>query len=473
MRRHLSSSPSDRNARGARRCGRCAMMAVHGASTTREATARRTKVAVCVLPPVDEEGSDFSSQSASARPISTPSSVRCLGNGVVVVSDDSTWNETEFTFDSVFGAAGSLRETHHGDTSTETTHDDSHSRVADIARHLFVDVGEPALDLVWAGHDVGVVCLGHSSSGTRQLMRGDGLLDTENNTDDEHGLLPKFCKSLFQKIEQEKQKGSPGETRVEVRMSSVRNDKARDLLAASQSGGMHPHHLHQSSVRVTSLHIMRKVLRDAFEKQEDAASESHVLCQIVMTRFFEKPPCKDSAATRGGALAAAHAAPVISTTTFVELMGLELRDEDASLADFVLAVETLADAGDAKSSPTKKSTPKKSPFETAHPPTIPTIDFDAVPVAGVKSTLTELLKHTVLGGCCANFVVATVTSVDGNVKNTLATLAFAKLFRKVVRAFPTHHAPPLRLATLVPEGTGITSAHCHDCSARLRATVYS
>ena len=105
---------------------------------------------------------------------------------------------------------------------------------ADAAAHrhtrarLFADVGVPALDAAWRGHNVGVFAVGHSDAGARHAMRGDepSLEPSLNAARAADGLLPRFVDALFGRVEKEREMASGAVTRVDASFVEVRGDRA-------------------------------------------------------------------------------------------------------------------------------------------------------------------------------------------------------------------------------------------------------
>ena len=414
-----------------------AQMAVpHGAQML-EPTMQRVKVAVCVQP-FETRNSDFNN--SSSRPTSNVSAVRSLGGGRLAVSDAKSWNAEEFAVDYVYGA---VEASDVASSGASETHDAAEHEPTHVNTKLWQDVGAPALDAAWAGHNVGVVAVGHTGSGRKHAMRGDSLgsdndINRNNYNSDTRGLVPRFVEALFGRIDEQKSNGSNGEARVELVATAVHNERCKDLLR-DRVNAISPTTGQSTAVRVNSLEQMNSLLKDAYDalERKNISQNSHVVCRLHLTRFTEKVPVKESAVTRAGALTAAHAAPTVSVVTFVEVVGLERKGMDGSLEDFCATVEVLAKTpknllgkklSDASTGYGQTTGKQSDASATGY---VKTIDFSALDPPKYQSSLCGLLKDTVLGGVCTTFVVAAVTPFDKNVTQTLDTLRLASLFRKV------------------------------------------
>ena len=182
----------------------------------------RVKVAVCVQP-LDVAEGNFAAYDSS-RPSASGCAVQALGSGRLAVSDASTWNTEEFAFDHVYGA---FERTKGGVDMSADAAAHRHTRA-----RLFADVGVPALDAAWRGHNVGVFAVGHSGAGARNALLGDDAsLHAHDTSRVLNGLLPRFVDALFARVEKEREMNTGAVTRIDASFVEVRGDRARDLCA--------------------------------------------------------------------------------------------------------------------------------------------------------------------------------------------------------------------------------------------------
>ena len=396
-------------------------MALEPSASDRPAMSR-VKVAVCVQPLDAAEGDIAASD--SSRPSASGCAVQALGSGRLAVSDASTWNTEEFAFDHVYGA---FERTKGGVDMSADAAAHRHTRA-----RLFADVGVPALDAAWRGHNVGVFAVGHSGAGARHAMRGDDAIpQTADASRAANGLLPRFVDALFARVEKEREMASGAVTRVDASFVEVRGDRARDLCAHETGSANIVNTTGPVRVRVDSAEKMHRLLRGALEQAatpgasaEDPEDErnprdappsskvaskvpvtTHFVARVTLTRFLRGVPAKTLAATRAGALEAARDAPLVSEATLVELCGFERARADDSLRELVEAVSSAANGVEAA---TKKEKADKR-----------------------EAPLSRLARRCRPGGDAMTWVVAAVSPRDDDADATLATLRFASAFRNV------------------------------------------
>ena len=411
----------------------------------------RVKVAVCVQPLDAAEGNDAASD--SSRPSASGCAVQALGSGRLAVSDASTWNTEEFAFDHVYGA---FERTKGGVDMTADAAAHRHTRA-----RLFADVGVPALDAAWRGHNVGVFAVGHSDAGARHAMRGDepSLEPSLNAARAADGLLPRFVDALFGRVEKEREMASGAVTRVDASFVEVRGDRARDLCARETGSASIVTTTAPTRVRVDSADAMRRVLRGALERSAtmgnqsrlwvppgvgasdgaplgddpsrrapDASVTTHFVARITLTRFLRRVPAKSLAATRAGALEAARDAPLVSEVTLVELCGFERAGADDSLRELVEAARSAANGGGSvRQTETETETTRSRDESGASSRN----QNQRRVVTKKQAPLWRLARRCAPGGDATIWLVAAVSPRDADTDATLATLRFASTFRNV------------------------------------------
>ena len=363
----------------------------------------------------------------SSRPSASGCAVQALGSGRLAVSDASTWNTEEFAFDHVYGA---FERTKGGVDMSADAAAHRHTRA-----RLFADVGVPALDAAWRGHNVGVFAVGHSGAGARHAMRGDDAIpQTADASRAANGLLPRFVDALFARVEKEREMATGAVTRVDASFVEVRGDRARDLCAHETGSANIVNTTGPVRVRVDSAEKMRRLLRGALEQAatpgasaEDPEDErnpretlapsskvaskvpvtTHFVARVTLTRFLRGVPAKTLAATRAGALEAARDAPLVSEATLVELCGFERARADDSTRELVEAVSSAANG--------VETATKKADKKTLHR----------------EAPLSRLTRRCRPGGDAMTWVVAAVSPRDDDADATLASLRFASAFRNV------------------------------------------
>ena len=407
-----------------------ATMALEPSASDRPAMSR-VKVAVCVQPLDAAEGDIAASD--SSRPSASGCAVQALGSGRLAVSDARTWNTEEFAFDHVYGA---FERTKGGVDMTADAAAHRHTRA-----RLFADVGVPALDAAWRGHNVGVFAVGHSGAGARNAMLGDDAsLHAHDTSRVLNGLLPRFIDALFGRVEKEREMNTGAVTRIDASFVEVRGDRARDLCAHETGSANIVNTTGPVRVRVDSKEKMHRLLRSALEQRfgagargateastdepaddfasRDAPNEtgspvtSHFVARVTLTRFLRSVPAKTLAATRAGALEAARDAPLVSEATLVELCGFERARADDSLKELVEAVSSAAAASLHRE---KRDDTKPTP----------------APARVTREAPLLRLARRCLGGDAMTWVVAAVSPRDADVDATRATLRFASTFRNV------------------------------------------
>ena len=413
-------------------------MALEPSASERPAMSR-VKVAVCVQP---LDAAENNAASDVSRPSASGCAVQALGSGRLAVSDASTWNTEEFAFDHVYGA---YERTKGGVDMTADAAAHRHTRA-----RLFADVGVPALDAAWRGHNVGVFAVGHSDASARRAMRGDEpSLDAPDAARTADGLLPRFLDALFGRVENERDAASGAETRVDVSFAETRGDLTRDLCARETGSANIATVTAPARVRVHSADAMRRVLRDALARSETSSRArasapdapravaagagadrprsarstttppraTHFVARVTLTRFPRGAPARTLAATPAGALEAARGATTVGEAIFVEPCGLERARADDSLRELVEAVFAAARGVETA---TTETTPNREKRETP---------------------LSRLARLCLPGGDAMTWLVAAVSPRDADVDATLATLRFASAFRNV-RFVSRRHADP-------------------------------
>ncbi|XP_040263663.1 kinesin-like protein KIF14 [Bufo bufo] len=241
---------------------------------------------------------------------------------------------------------------------------------------------------------------------------------------EELGIIPRFCESLFSKIQPAKQKVS---FHLEMSYFEVYNEKIHDLLVFKADNGQkkqplrvreHPlmgPYVEDLSTNVVSsfpdiqswLELGNKQRATAATGMNDKSSRSHSVFTLIMTQT--KTEIVDGEE---------HDHRVTSRINLVDLAGSErctsAKTSGERLKEGVSINKSLLTLGKVISALSESSQMKKKIF---------------IPYR--ESVLTWLLKES-LGGNSKTAMIATVSPAISNVEETLSTLRYAKQARLII-----------------------------------------
>ncbi|KAJ2638093.1 hypothetical protein GGF40_001905 [Coemansia sp. RSA 1286] len=291
---------------------------------------------------------------------------------------------------------------------------------------VFNDIGEAVLGHALSGYHCCVFAYGQTGSGKSYTMMGGSGHDA--------GLIPRICKSLFDKISQDQQQQAS--YHVEVSYLEIYNERVRDLLNPHQGAGgslrvrehpsLGPYVEDLSKAAVDSYgavleHMSQgnKARTVAATNMNEASSRSHAVFTIVVTR---RTSSVNESAEKGEEQQ--QVTERVSRISLVDLAGSERADStmatgvrlkegakiNQSLAALGKVISALADR--AKHTHADAKAIRRQSF-------VPYRD----------SVLTWLLKDS-LGGNSRTFMIATISPADYS--ETLSTLRYADRAKRIV-----------------------------------------
>ncbi|CAM9879506.1 unnamed protein product, partial [Choristocarpus tenellus] len=128
---------------------------------------------------------------------------------------------------------------------------------------VFKDIGEACLEQVMAGFNCTVIAYGQTGSGKSYTMMGTGDVFDGDIPEEDHGIIPRLCSRLFNRLEEEgrnssnwvqrqqspvigeeeeeeeKRRGHLGGVKftVEASYAEIYNETVRDLFNPKSGGG--------------------------------------------------------------------------------------------------------------------------------------------------------------------------------------------------------------------------------------------
>uniref|UniRef100_H3C923 Kinesin family member 13Bb n=1 Tax=Tetraodon nigroviridis TaxID=99883 RepID=H3C923_TETNG len=289
---------------------------------------------------------------------------------------------------------------------------------------VFQCLGESLLDNAFMGYNACIFAYGQTGSGKSYTMMG---------SEEQPGLIPRLCSSLFSRILQEAQEGES--FTVEVSYMEIYNEKVRDLL--DPKGSRHALRVREHNVfgpyvdglshlAVASYKDIESLMSEGNKSRTVAAtnmneesSRSHAVFNVILTHTLMDL----QSGTRG---------EKVSKLSLVDLAGSERAAKtgaagerlkegsniNKSLSTLGLVISALADQGAGKN---------KNKF-------VPYRD----------SVLTWLLKDS-LGGNSRTAMVATISPAADNYDETLSTLRYADRAKSIVNHAVVNEDPNARI----------------------------
>ncbi|XP_074540625.1 kinesin-like protein KIF13B isoform X2 [Halichoeres trimaculatus] len=289
---------------------------------------------------------------------------------------------------------------------------------------VFQSLGESLLDNAFLGYNACIFAYGQTGSGKSYTMMG---------SEEQPGLIPRLCSSLFSRTVQEAQEGE-GFT-VEVSYMEIYNEKVRDLLDPKgnrQTLRVREHKVFGpyvdglSRLAVASYKDIQSLMSEGNKSRTVAAtnmneesSRSHAVFNIILTHTLMD-------------LKSGTSGEKVSKLSLVDLAGSERAAKtgaagerlkegsniNKSLSTLGLVISALADQGAGKN---------KNKF-------VPYRD----------SVLTWLLKDS-LGGNSRTAMVATISPSADNYDETLSTLRYADRAKSIVNHAVVNEDPNARI----------------------------
>eukprot|EP00050_Salpingoeca_kvevrii_P017337 m.64241 g.64241 ORF g.64241 m.64241 type:complete len:1733 (-) comp7505_c0_seq1:232-5430(-) len=322
-----------------------------------------------------------------------------------------------------------------GATSAERTFTYDHSFWSTIREDahyadqelVFSKIGAGALDNAFQGYNACIFAYGQTGSGKSYTMMGP---------DDDKGLIPRLCDSMFAQIEANSDEHL--KFKVEVSYMEIYNEKVHDLLGdmrGKKSLKVREHKIlgpyveGLTKLAVKDFSTIAALIDEGNKSRTVAAtnmnaesSRSHAVFNIILTQSQFDPVSK-------------HTGEKVSKISLVDLAGSERisktgaegdRRKEASninksLTTLGLVISALADMAKAQAAGKKKTF-------------VPYRD----------STLTWLLKDN-LGGNSKTIMVATISPAADNYDETVSTLRYADRAKRIVNHAVVNEDPNARL----------------------------
>ncbi|KAI1850613.1 hypothetical protein JX266_003895 [Neoarthrinium moseri] len=279
--------------------------------------------------------------------------------------------------------------------------------------NLHDDLGKPLLDNAFGGYNNCIFAYGQTGSGKSYSMMGYGK---------EHGIIPKICQDMFQRITQ-LQEDKTLKCTVEVSYLEIYNERVRDLLNPSTKGNLKvrehpstgPYVEDLAKLVVTSFqdieHLMdegNKARTVAATNMNETSSRSHAVFTLMLTqKKFDtetKMEMEKQAKISLVDLAGSERATSTGATGARLKEGAEI---NRSLSTLGRVIAALADLSTGKK---KKGAGGQVPYR--------------------DSVLTWLLKDS-LGGNSMTAMIAAISPADINYDETLSTLRYADSAKRI------------------------------------------
>ena len=323
--------------------------------------------------------------------------------------------------------ASSLRDNHHDFTFDYSYWSlDAKDDHFATQEQVFNDLGTDVVDSAFEGYNACVFAYGQTGSGKTFTMMG-------NSSDpDLQGLVPRICKSLFNRMKVGQEEGTGYKTQVSY--LEIYNERVRDLLGPQNIGhglrvrehrtqGPYVENLSQHPV-VDFEEIHSCMVRGNLERttaatnMNDTSSRSHAIFTItfVQAGFLNNIPSE-----------------TVSKIHLVDLAGSERANSTGAtgqrLKEGAHINKSLVTLGSVISSLAEMSNPQGSKKFY-----IPYRD----------STLTWLLKDS-LGGNSKTIMIAAISPADVNYSETLSTLRYANRAKNIINKPTINEDPNVRL----------------------------
>lgn len=291
---------------------------------------------------------------------------------------------------------------------------------------VFNDLGTEIVDCAFQGYNACVFAYGQTGSGKTFTMMGD------SNDPEMQGLVPRICKSLFNRMKVGQEEGTGYKTQVSY--LEIYNERVRDLLAHQSIGHalrVREHRVHGPYVENLSQHVVGDfkeihncMVRGNLERttastnMNDTSSRSHAIFTItfVQAGFHHNMPSE-----------------TVSKIHLVDLAGSERANSTGAtgqrLKEGAHINKSLVTLGSVISSLAEMANPTGS---------------KKFYVPYRDSTLTWLLKDS-LGGNSKTIMIAAISPADVNYSETLSTLRYANRAKNIINKPTINEDPNVRL----------------------------
>ncbi|KAJ3576075.1 hypothetical protein NPX13_g3819 [Xylaria arbuscula] len=279
--------------------------------------------------------------------------------------------------------------------------------------NLHNDLGKPLLDNAFQGYNNCIFAYGQTGSGKSYSMMGYGK---------EHGIIPKICQDMFERINGLQQDKNTRCT-VEVSYLEIYNERVRDLLNPSTKGNLKvrehpstgPYVEDLAKLVVGSFQEIENLMDEgnkartvAATNMNETSSRSHAVFTLILTqKSFDtdtKMELEKQAKISLVDLAGSERATSTGATGARLKEGAEI---NRSLSTLGRVIAALADLSTGKK---KKGAGGTVPYR--------------------DSVLTWLLKDS-LGGNSMTAMIAAISPADINYDETLSTLRYADSAKRI------------------------------------------
>lgn len=281
--------------------------------------------------------------------------------------------------------------------------------------HLHEDLGKPLLDNAFQGYNNCIFAYGQTGSGKSYSMMGYGK---------EHGIIPKICQDMFERIGQMQQDTNLKCT-VEVSYLEIYNERVRDLLNPANKGNLKvrehpstgPYVEDLAKLVVTSFQDIENLMDEgnkartvAATNMNETSSRSHAVFTLMVTqKKFDtetKMAMEKAAKISLVDLAGSERATSTGATGARLKEGAEINRSLSTLGRVIAALADLSTGGKKKKGAGGGQVPYRD------------------------SVLTWLLKDS-LGGNSMTAMIAAISPADINYDETLSTLRYADSAKRI------------------------------------------
>jgi len=291
--------------------------------------------------------------------------------------------------------------------------------------HLFRDLGVPLLDNAFQGYNNCIFAYGQTGSGKSYSMMGYGQ---------EHGVIPKICESMFERIAA-LQEDPNLKCTVEVSYLEIYNERVRDLLNPSTKGNLKVREHPSTGPYVEDL---AKLVVRSFQEIQNLMAEGNKARTVAATNMNETSSRSHAVFTltltqRRHDVDTAMDTEKVSRISLVDLAGSERANSTgatgARLKEGAEINRSLSTLGRVIAALADRSSGKKKSNEM-----VPYRD----------SVLTWLLKDS-LGGNSMTAMIAAISPADINFEETLSTLRYADSAKRIKNQPVVNEDPNARM----------------------------
>ncbi|XP_008195797.2 kinesin-like protein Klp98A isoform X1 [Tribolium castaneum] len=303
------------------------------------------------------------------------------------------------------------------------SHDENSPNFASQER-VYSDLGTEVVDCAFQGYNACVFAYGQTGSGKTFTMMG---------SPDNQGLIPKICKSLFDRMAENSKRGTTH--RVQVSYLEIYQERVADLLRGRDNSSLKvrehpkkgPYVQGLTTCLVTNYgHIQECMNRGnshrttAATNMNDVSSRSHAIFTItfVQAGYCDGVPSETVSKIHLVDLAGSERADATGATGQRLKEGAHINKSLVTLGSVISALAELS---------VENSGQRKSFF-------IPYRD----------SVLTWLLKDS-LGGNSKTIMIATISPADCNYGETLSTLRYANRAKNIINKPTVNEDPNVKL----------------------------